>query len=104
MIPFSRLEWWFRVLLVLWRVVSERETTLDSGPGRGVHCVWIPGWGCEKPVKVNVARPACLSKAVERFPSLFDRLHVQPLFLSFNGGLSPCFVGFWIVQLVYGLV
>jgi hypothetical protein len=33
MIPFSQLERWFRVLLVLWGVVSERETTVDPGPG-----------------------------------------------------------------------
>jgi hypothetical protein len=54
MVPFPRLERWFRVFFVLWRVVSEREMTLDPGPGRGVHCVWIPGWGCEKPIKVDV--------------------------------------------------
>jgi hypothetical protein len=54
MVSFPQPERWFRVFLVLWRVVSEREATLDSGPGQGIHRVWIPGWGCEKPIEVNV--------------------------------------------------
>jgi hypothetical protein len=103
MVSFPRPERWFRVFFIFWRVISEREMTLDSGPGRGIHSIWILGWGCEKPIEVNVARSACLPEAVKRPSSLLDGLHMQPLLLSFDGCSAPCFISLWVVQLVNGL-
>jgi hypothetical protein len=71
--------------------------TLDSGPGRGIHSVWILGWGCKKPIEIVAMRPARLLETFEGSSSLFDGLHVEPLLLPFDGGLSPVFVGSWVI-------
>ena len=114
--PFSlrsmvSVPWWkggFLILLVSGRrfVVSHRKSSLRPRSCRRVHRVCIGyGWmrrGKESPQVVWFSSTG--AKPFQYVSSLFDRLHVEPFFLPFDGCASPSFIRLWVVELVYRFI
>ena len=98
----------FLVLLVSQRrfVFSQCKSSLCARSGRRVHRIWVGyGWTrrCKEPAQVVWFRGSS-PKSFQDVASLFDGLHMQPLFLPFDGHLPPSFVCFGVVKLIDGFV